>query len=61
MAKPPTSPPSSDIDGVDEDQTRNIDIAIRNGEAAGELDRAAKQDRARPLHTDEESKDERAR
>ena len=60
MAKPPATPPASDLDGVDEDAVRNIDAAHASGQDAGDLARAADQARGRPAHSDDDSRDDRS-
>lgn len=40
MPKPPATPPSSDLDGVDEDQVRNTDAANESGQDTADLARA---------------------
>ena len=66
MAKPPASPPSSDIDGVHQDGTRPSKPLDPDGEGGEDLARAARQDVARPDYSynrpeqsDEEPKDDR--
>jgi hypothetical protein len=60
MPKPPKATPHSDIDGVHQDEVRNTDVAAARGESAGSLDRAGKEDVARPEHVDDaENPDDR--
>ena len=61
MAKPPATPPNSDIDGVDEDATRNTDAAIESGQDGSNLELADKQAAAKPAHSSNRSKDDRSR
>lgn len=61
MAKPPNTPPNSDIDGVDEDERRNVDAAIEAGQGTDDLARAKREAKGRPKPSDEEGRDERAR
>ena len=62
MAKPPASPPSSDIDGVAEDEVRNTDAARASGQDSGDLARAARQEKGRPNHSpDKPNPDDRTR
>jgi hypothetical protein len=60
VAKPPETPPHSDIDGVHRDEKRNIDAANDSGEDSGNLKLARDQARAKPPHSDEESLDDRS-
>lgn len=59
MPKPPSSPPSSDIDGVHQDGTRPSKLLETDGEDAGDLERAAREDVARPDTSDEGTRDDR--
>jgi hypothetical protein len=59
MAKPPASPPSSDIGGVHQDGTRPSKPLDTHGEDGGDLEQAAREDAARPAYSDEESTDDR--
>jgi hypothetical protein len=61
MAKPPKSPPNSDLDGVDEDQMRNIDAAIASGQDTKDLARAREQAAGKPDYSDDRSRDDRSR
>ena len=60
MPKPPATPPNSDIDGVDEDSTRNTDAAIESGQDGGNLELAREESAAKPAHSSDRSKDERS-
>jgi len=59
MAKPPASPPSSDIGGVHRDGMRPSKPLPAQGRGSEELKKAADEDAARPAYSEEESKDER--
>ena len=48
MPTPPATPPSSDIDGIDEDEVSNIDAANAAGQGAGDLARARDEAAGRP-------------
>ena len=48
MAKPPKSTPHSDINGVHQDEKRNVDTAVEAGQGATSLARAKKEAKARP-------------
>ena len=62
MAKPPKSPPSSDIDGVDEDALRNTDAAIASGQSAKDLGRARDEAAGKPDYSDDRgNRDDRSR
>ena len=61
MPKPPKTPPSSDIDGVDEDSMDNTDAAIASGQDAKDLARARDQAAAKPDFSPETSCDDRSR
>ncbi len=62
MAKPPETPPNSDIDGVDEDGRRNLDAAEDGGEATENLARARRQSKGRPPYSNDLSdKDDRTK
>jgi hypothetical protein len=53
MAKPPPSTPHSDIDGIHQDEERNVETAAKTGETPASLDHARKQTKARPDHVDD--------
>ena len=61
MPKPPKSPPSSDLDGVDEDALRNTDAALAAGQNGQDLARARDEAAARPDFSTERSRDDRSR
>lgn len=62
MPKPPATPPSSDIDGIDEDEVRNTDAAIASGQGARDLARARQGAAARPdFSPDRGNRDDRSR
>ncbi len=55
-------PPSSDIDGVDEDELRNTDAAIASGQTPEDLARARDEAAGKPEHSDDrDSRDDRSR
>ena len=60
MPKPPNSPPSSDLDGVDEDAVRNTDAAAASGQDAGNLERARREAAGKPAHSEDDSRDDRS-
>jgi hypothetical protein len=59
MAKPPQSPPHSDIDGVHQDGTRP-GKKLPGGEAGEALELAAREDAGRPDHSDDRPADDRS-
>ena len=60
MPKPPQSTPHSDIDGINQDEVRNTEAAARAGEGAEDLEEAAREDVARPPHSDDiDNRDDR--
>ena len=61
MPKPPKSPPSSDIDGVDEDARSNTDAANASGQDTKDLARARDEAVGKPDFSHEESRDDRSR
>ena len=61
MPKPPPTPPSSDIDGVDEDARRNTDAAIAAGQDTKDLARAREEAAGRPDFAQERGRDDRSR
>ena len=62
MTKPPKSPPSSDIDGVDEDALRNTDAAIASGQSPKDLARARDEAVGKPDYSgDRGNRDDRSR
>lgn len=61
MAKPPLTPPHSDLDGVHQDEKSNTDAAQAAGEDAGDLDRARREAAARPGRSGEAGADDRSR
>ena len=61
MPKPPVSPPSSDLDGVHEDEEKNTDSALRTGQDSADLARAHQDSAGKPGYSDEHgSRDDRA-
>ena len=61
MPKPPATPPHSDIDGVHRDGTRPSKKLAGAGDSTKELERADREDAARPDHSDDRSGDDRTR
>ena len=61
MPKPPSSPPHSDIDGVNRDGTRPSKKLSGRGDSTAALERADREDVARPDHSDDRSGDDRTR
>ena len=62
MPKPPRTPPSSDIDGVDEDAAPNTDAAIASDQDSGDLERAHRNSTGRPPRSgDGKGLDDRSR
>lgn len=52
MAKPPRTPPHSDLDGVREDEVDIVKAANASARGAKDLDRAQKEARGRPERSD---------
>ena len=61
MAKPPPSPPKSDIEGVTQDGTGPSRPLPPEGQDGGDLERAKRQSKARPDYSDDRSTDDRTR
>jgi hypothetical protein len=61
MAKPPATPPNSDLDGVDEDARRNTDAAIETGQDVENLELARREAKGKPAHSRDDSRDDRSR
>ncbi len=61
MARPPQSPPHSDLDGVNEDEVSNVEAANASGQDGKDLARARDQAAGKPEYSDEESRDDRSR
>jgi hypothetical protein len=61
VPKPPASPPSSDLDGVHQDERKNTDSARRAGEGTEDLARARDEAAARPDFDQKRSRDDRSR
>lgn len=59
MPKPPNSPPHSDIDGVNRDGTRPSKKLSGGGDGTEELERADRENSARPDYSDDRSGDDR--
>jgi len=52
MPKPPTATPHSDIDGIHEDERRNVDTANEAGHDGADLAKAKREGIARPPSSD---------
>ncbi|WP_129791677.1 hypothetical protein [Sphingosinicella sp. CPCC 101087] len=62
MSKPPKTPPHSDMEGVDQDEMRNVDVASDKGQDAADLAQARKESKGRPEYSpDEPNPDDRSR
>ena len=62
MAKPPKSPPHSDLNGVREDEVDIIDAAVAADQDAADLKRAAEESKGRPDQSEAgEGRDDRSR
>ncbi|MDT9598062.1 hypothetical protein [Sphingosinicella rhizophila] len=62
MTKPPKSPPHSDLDGVREDERRNVDVANESGQDSGDLERADRHSAGRPRYEeDRKNREDRSR
>jgi hypothetical protein len=61
VAKPPKTPPSSDLDGVHEDELRNTDAAIAAGQDGKDLARARDEAAGKPDFSRERGRDDRSR
>lgn len=48
VAKPPKTTPHSDLDGIHEDERRNVDVAVEAGQDSADLDRARNEGIGRP-------------
>ena len=59
MSKPPEATPHSDMDGIHEDEARNVDKANEAGQDAEDLAEAKKKSIGRPPYADERSLDDR--
>ena len=53
MTKPPKTTPHSDIDGIHEDERRNVDTANEAGQDSADLAHAKKESIARPEQSDD--------
>jgi hypothetical protein len=61
VTKPPKSTPHSDLDGVHEDEKRNVDSANEAGQGSADLALARDRATGRPPYSDDvESRDERS-
>ena len=54
MSKPPPSTPHSDIDGIHQDEERNVDSAVKAGEDASNLRLAKSESIAKPPYSDDQ-------
>jgi hypothetical protein len=61
VPKPPKTPPSSDIDGADEDAMCNTDAATASGQDAKNLARAREKAAGKPDFSAETGRDDRSR
>jgi hypothetical protein len=62
VSKPPQSTPHSDIDGIHEDENRNVDTANRAGQDTKDLARAKEHSAGRPPYVDDQpGRDDRSR
>ena len=61
MPNPPSSPPHSDIDGVNRDGTRPSKKLAGDGDSTEELARADRENAARPDYSDGRSGDDHTR
>jgi hypothetical protein len=62
VSKPPPSTPHSDIDGIHEDEDRNVDTANRVGQDASDLADAKQGSTGRPPYSDDQpQRDDRSR
>jgi hypothetical protein len=62
VTKPPKSTPHSDIDGIHQDERRNVDTAVETGQDSADLERAGEESVGRPPHSDDgEGLDDRTR
>jgi hypothetical protein len=62
VTKPPESTPHSDIDGVHRDEKPNVESAVEAGQGGEDLERAGKEDAARPDYSDDvKNRDDRSR
>lgn len=54
MPKPPIATPHSDLDGVREDEARNVDSANAAGQDSADLAEAKRQSKGRPFYSDDQ-------
>jgi hypothetical protein len=54
VSKPPPSTPHSDIDGIHEDEGRNVDTANKVGQDTSDLEKARDHSAGRPPYADDE-------
>jgi hypothetical protein len=61
VSQPPKSTPHSDIDGVHRDEKPNVESAVEAGQDSEDLALAAREDAARPEHSDDvKNRDDRS-
>lgn len=53
MPKPPKSTPHSDLDGIHQDERPNVETAREAGQDSGDLERARKESKGRPPHSND--------
>jgi hypothetical protein len=61
LPRPPETPPSSDLDGIDEDEVSNIDAANAAGQDGADLARARGEAAGRPEPDEKPGRDDRSR
>jgi hypothetical protein len=62
MPKPPKATPHSDIDGVHQDERRNVEVADELGDSAEDLAEAGRKNAARPPYGDDlKNREDRSR
>lgn len=61
MAKPPKTPPHTDLEGNDRDERGFVAAAEATGQDTRDLKRARSQSKGRPEQSDESSRDDRSR
>lgn len=61
MAKPPKTPPHTDIEGMSRDERALVEAAAETAQDAGKLKLARDEAKGRPPHSGERSRDDRSR
>jgi hypothetical protein len=62
VTKPPKSTAHSDLDGVHRDEKPNVETAVEAGQGTEDLERAARENVARPDYSDDvKNRDDRSR